>query len=532
VVPNEINQPGRGGILIVGRDPGADEVKVGRPFVGLAGKVLADALGDAGLDRDELNLTNVVPIQPPNNVFAAHKVSDITLGRSLLDKTIKDLAPKLIITCGNEASYACIPKWPSRHGTIATATGIEDRRGYIFEGRHGHKVLPIIHPAATLRSWVPWRILTTVDLTKAKKEAQYAEIRRPTRKCTVVRKHDTALKVLREFNRFNRLACDIEITDRGNGLSCIGLGGEKSHAFVFVGEGIATALSYLHDPGRSSTLVFCNGMFDAHFLLTRVGVRVSKFTDDIQLAWHSCYPELAGASSDKDAKRHKHTRKALSFLASIYTNDAWWKDYAFKNPMEQYTLNAIDVCVTLDVMEQLDVVIDQMGVRPIYNHTMSLVWPAVEMQARGLEVDNDLRRQRIRELRKERKIHQDTISAIALPLIKRAADSGTLPRRSLFESRIVCKCCRGGSKKRVQCWGCAGYATSPSATLLKTDGVTLTTCKKCKGVGKWKELTFNPKSTDQKKILLYDILKFKVRRHKKKVSVDEEKLRDMLSETL
>ena len=62
MVPNEINKPDRGGILIVGRDPGADEVKVGRPFVGLAGKLLTDALGDAGLDRGQLNLTNVVPI--------------------------------------------------------------------------------------------------------------------------------------------------------------------------------------------------------------------------------------------------------------------------------------------------------------------------------------------------------------------------------------------------------------------------------------------------------------------------------------
>jgi DNA polymerase len=52
--------PVRAGVIVVGEQPGDEEDRSGRPFVGPAGRLLDQALSEAGLDRGELYLTNVV----------------------------------------------------------------------------------------------------------------------------------------------------------------------------------------------------------------------------------------------------------------------------------------------------------------------------------------------------------------------------------------------------------------------------------------------------------------------------------------
>jgi len=156
----------------------------------------------------------------------------------------------------------------------------------------------------------------------------------------------------------------------------------------------------------------------------------------------------------------------------------------------------------------------------------------VDMQARGILVNNTLRKKRIRELRKARKTHQDVIKKIAMPLIKSRADAGKLPHAHLFQVKHTCSCCRGGKVKLNACWSCVGYDKKPGKRQLEADNITLSTCTTCNGEGKWVTYEFNPRSAPQKKILLYEILHFRKRKTHGKLSVDEEKLRDMLAETL
>src|SRR5947209_19109638 len=54
-------------VMLVGEAPGFNEDKQGRPFVGAAGRFLEELLGEAGLKRDEVYITNVVKHRPPNN---------------------------------------------------------------------------------------------------------------------------------------------------------------------------------------------------------------------------------------------------------------------------------------------------------------------------------------------------------------------------------------------------------------------------------------------------------------------------------
>ena len=65
-VPGEGPAPAR--IMIVGEAPGASEDKQGRPFVGRAGRLLDELLaGVAGLQREDVFITNVLKARPPGN---------------------------------------------------------------------------------------------------------------------------------------------------------------------------------------------------------------------------------------------------------------------------------------------------------------------------------------------------------------------------------------------------------------------------------------------------------------------------------
>ncbi len=54
-------------IVFIGEAPGKSEDKEGRPFIGAAGKFLAEMLSDIGLKREDIYITNIVKYRPPDN---------------------------------------------------------------------------------------------------------------------------------------------------------------------------------------------------------------------------------------------------------------------------------------------------------------------------------------------------------------------------------------------------------------------------------------------------------------------------------
>jgi hypothetical protein len=96
--------------------------------------------------------------------------------------------------------------------------------------------------------------------------------------------------------------------------------------------------------------VLQNGAFDRYFLRKYCGIALHNHAFDCMLAWHVAQPELAGQAQTKRAKR---TEKSLRFLASIFTREPYWKNYAFANEDERYLLNGRDCCVTLEVVAAL-----------------------------------------------------------------------------------------------------------------------------------------------------------------------------------
>ncbi|MFO8010772.1 MAG: uracil-DNA glycosylase [Dehalococcoidia bacterium] len=88
-------------VMLVGQNPGREEVKQGRPFVGRSGKYLDRVLQQNGLDRNKLYLTGVVKEPTPDNRKPV--ADEINYWMPYLIEEIKQVRPKIIVLMGKVA---------------------------------------------------------------------------------------------------------------------------------------------------------------------------------------------------------------------------------------------------------------------------------------------------------------------------------------------------------------------------------------------------------------------------------------------
>ncbi len=133
-VPGE--GPANAEIMFVGEGPGFHENEQGRPFVGAAGNFLNELLAQAGLQRSDVWITNVVKCRPPGNRDPLPE--EIATCDQYLERQIAAINPKIIITLGRYSMGKFLPgaKISSVHGQMR-------RVGDRF-------VIAMFHPAAAL----------------------------------------------------------------------------------------------------------------------------------------------------------------------------------------------------------------------------------------------------------------------------------------------------------------------------------------------------------------------------------------------
>lgn len=128
-------------IIFIGEAPGRSEDEQGRPFVGAAGKFLAEMLSLINLKREDVYITNIVKYRPPNNRDPLPEEKSAC--REWLLEELKTISPKLIIFLGRHAMNNFFPELQisKAHGKllIKSFTGISTK--YFF---------PLYHPAAAL----------------------------------------------------------------------------------------------------------------------------------------------------------------------------------------------------------------------------------------------------------------------------------------------------------------------------------------------------------------------------------------------
>jgi DNA polymerase len=130
-------------IMIVGEGPGAEEDRIGRPFVGRAGQLLDKMLEAIGLDRAKVYIANVVPWRPPGNRTPTPQ--ELALCLPFIRRQIELVAPDFLVLLGASAAQTL----------LGEKEGIMRLRGHWRDYPCGDKViraLPMLHPAYLLRA--------------------------------------------------------------------------------------------------------------------------------------------------------------------------------------------------------------------------------------------------------------------------------------------------------------------------------------------------------------------------------------------
>ena len=134
-------------IMMIGEQPGDQEDKEGRPFVGPAGRLLDKALEEAEIDRSEVYVTNAVKHfkWEPRGKLRIHKkpsMKEINACRPWLDAEMEMVRPKLIVALGATAAQGLLGsgfRITQEHGQVQSAPGLPP-------------IVATLHPSAILRA--------------------------------------------------------------------------------------------------------------------------------------------------------------------------------------------------------------------------------------------------------------------------------------------------------------------------------------------------------------------------------------------
>jgi uracil-DNA glycosylase family 4 len=414
-------------IVIVGEAWGRDEDAAKAPFVGASGMELTTMLQDAGIDRRDCLLTNVVAARPPNNelwrwfdgqteVRGLCPNSFVVSELQRLYNQIVAHPRALVIATGNYALWAMSDLCgnfpvPQSDG-VRAPNGIMSWRGsmiYTKEFVHGTlfdpvPLLPIIHPAAILRDWSQ-RYITVHDLRARvpmalagnwQASAPPILLAPPTFNECVARL-DHWLRVLDKGSL--RLASDIE-TYRGL-ITCIGFADSANFAMTIPFVRRVDQPTHLLDswwtPKQEALILLRlrklfrhpnldlegqNFIYDAQYIAHHWGV-MPDANFDTMYAWHVCFPG---------------TPKALDYLSSLFCRyHRYWKDdhkewdLSDGDPGTLFRYNAEDCVRTYECATHIRKLVAQYGLVDQWEWMRRKRDLALSMMTRGVAIDQKLR---------------------------------------------------------------------------------------------------------------------------------------------
>jgi uracil-DNA glycosylase len=134
-------------VMLVGEQPGNEEDLMGKPFVGPAGRLLDDALEEAGIDRSQTYVTNVVKHfkWEPRGKRRIHKkpnAQEIAACHPWLQAEIALIKPKVIVALGATAAQALLGR----------QFRVTKQRGQLIESTLAPYVMATVHPSSILRA--------------------------------------------------------------------------------------------------------------------------------------------------------------------------------------------------------------------------------------------------------------------------------------------------------------------------------------------------------------------------------------------
>ena len=136
-------------VMFLGEAPGADEDRIGKPFMGRSGQLLDKMMAAIGLDRTSAYIGNIVPWRPPGNRNPTPQ--EVAVCRPFVERQIELVDPDILVCLGA----------PATQTLTGTKDGILRTRGRLFPytlPNREVKLLATLHPAFLLRQPVQKRL--------------------------------------------------------------------------------------------------------------------------------------------------------------------------------------------------------------------------------------------------------------------------------------------------------------------------------------------------------------------------------------
>ncbi len=414
-------------IMIIGEAPGAEEERLGRPFVGASGHELDKMLHEAGILRSECFVTNVVRVRPKDNdisYFVSRRrkppaadwvgVGDVWLhptayaGYQQLIKEISLCQPTVIIALGNLSLWATTSKWgvTSWRGSQLSCVSLPTAT-----------VIPTYHPAAVLRQW-SWRSYVICDLRRALSCITNG-VNVPRYQFIIAPQFAQATSAIdsllaRVQQSPTTLAVDIE-TRHGH-IACVGIAWSETEAICLPFICTERRDGYWSEAEefeivrklrdllthQNALIVGQNFIYAAQYFY-----RWFKFTPrlalDTMLTHHTCWPG---------------TDKGLDVLSSLYCKyHVFWKndgkEWATKDDEKiLWRYNAEDCVRTFEVANALESLVEKLDLRGpcLFQHQMW--WHAFDTMNFGVRIDLPAKQRLSNELAQETAAREQWIESI------------------------------------------------------------------------------------------------------------------------
>jgi uracil-DNA glycosylase len=377
-------------LMILGEAPNHIETSLGLPFKGPAGKELDYLCFDSGINRLNCWLTNVCKFEVPPNARGQKipfqtraKIAGIDLQQQVteLQEEVNELKPNCILALGKTALWA-----------LSGKTDLIHFRGSILHGM-GRKFVSTYHPANLLRQTTGgefigyWnRQVMIFDFKRAYNQSQFPEYIVPSRTLEICKNSAHLAEFRNRYKDKKRMSVDIE----ANGTCipvCIGLSFNKHHGMT-VPLWNCDGISHIPDDDLVQMwLILAEMLYEKDIVgqnfnydrdkIKRLGFIIRKLVSDTMLKAHAINPELP---------------KGLAFNTSIYTEEPFYKDEGMYQGSitDLLTGCARDACVTLEVDENMNPDLDELGMRSFYtNFLMKLpeFYASIENQGFGIDTE-------------------------------------------------------------------------------------------------------------------------------------------------
>lgn len=386
--------------IIVGEGPGHNEVTQGRPFVGLSGQLVNEALTKIRVERKQLLITNATLCIPHSNATDLEKKAARAACRPRLQRELAKFPGKPVLALGSIAAQSMTGNEKFSITQMAGAYYEID-----FDGTGLRQVIPSIHPAAILRGGAGgggggghtvdlafWNLL--YDAQKVNMLAQGRGIKFTDDIAIELTDPDRALTLITKFvedaRRLGSFACDTEtyvdnpkqhtaLSPTNAKLSVLGLATTENAISVAWDICYPAVLAPLDALFADETIrkVFHNRIYDVP-VLERHGFVINGPIECTMLAHHSAFPGLA----------HGLQRVGTQF----YCIPPWKAEHRHgQGTLEELAkYNARDTLVTARIEKPITLIIKKSLAEKTYDVDLKMAHAATVMHVQGVPIDREI----------------------------------------------------------------------------------------------------------------------------------------------